>query len=161
MNYGRVSTATFIAAMAIVFPTLRHLEGESTVAYKDVVGVWTICNGETEGVKPGMKVSKEFCKQLLKARSEGFGEHVARSMKVDVPASVIAGHTIFAYNIGKVGYSTSRTLKLTNQGKLAEGCHAMMGWYKAGGKDCRIRSNGCYGLINHRKESIRICLQGL
>lgn len=161
MNYGRVSAATFIAAMAIVFSTLRHLEGESTTAYKDVVGVWTICSGETEGVKPGMKVSPDFCKQLLKARSQGFGEHVARSFTVDVTPQILAGHTVFAYNIGKAGYSRSRTLKLTNQGKYREGCEAMMGWYRAGGKDCRIKANNCTGVINHRKESIRICLAGL
>ena len=82
-------------------------------------------------------------------------------MKYEPHPVVLAAHSSFAYNVGLPGYARSKTLALTNQGDDAGGCRAMGNWYAAGGKDCRQRSSGCYGLWQRRQAEIDLCLQGV
>ncbi len=52
------------AAALIVTPFVSGWESGGTprlVAYQDIVKVWTICGGETLGVKPGMVETVEGC----------------------------------------------------------------------------------------------------
>lgn len=165
-NSGRNTAAKGIgaligASLIIAVPFIVDREGESLEAYQDVAGVWTICNGETLGVRPGDRKTPEECKVLTHSRTAEFMNQVAKSIKVDVTPPILASHTSFAYNIGIAGYRRSSTLRLTNQGQLAAGCDAMMKWHTAGGKDCRIRANRCYGLINRRNDEIALCKSGL
>ena len=41
------------ALMSLAVATVSQFEGRELRAYQDIVGVWTICYGETRGVKPG------------------------------------------------------------------------------------------------------------
>ncbi len=43
------------AAMLVAVTFIIAKEGERLEAYRDIAGVWTICHGETLGVKPGDK----------------------------------------------------------------------------------------------------------
>jgi lysozyme len=153
---GLIAISTMLA-----IPFITDREGESLEAYRDSVGVWTICNGETYGVKPGDRRTKEECRLLTKSRVGQFMAQVAASITVPVTPEQLAAHTSFAYNIGIAGYRRSSTLRLTNAGKPVEGCQAMMMWHKAGGRDCRIRANNCYGIITRREDEIKLCLTGL
>lgn len=157
--YG--STAFFSAALMMLVPMLEEKEGISTIAYQDVGGVWTICNGETNGVYAGMQVTEEFCKKLTPKQASTFMMKVFHKLKFPVSLDTFVSHVSFAYNVGPYGYYGSQVLKLTNQGKVAEGCRAMMNWYKAGGKSCYLKSSKCPGLINRRKDEVRTCLRGL
>lgn len=148
-------------AMLVAVPFIVDREGESLESYRDVVGVWTICNGETLGVKPGMKKTAEECRQLTNSRVGQFMRRVYELQTVEVAPETLAAHTSFAYNIGIGGYAKSTTLRKTNAGDVAGGCEAMLNWYKAGGKDCRPRRSGCYGLWNRRKDERALCLAGV
>ncbi|AWM37010.1 Lysozyme RrrD [Gemmata obscuriglobus] len=149
------------AAMLLAIPFITDHEGESLKAYQDVGGVYTICHGETSGVKAEQVATKEACDALTKSRVGQFMAQVHALHKVELSPATLAAHTSMAYNIGIAAYARSTTLRLTNAGNIAAGCRAMANWYTAGGKDCRVRSNNCYGLINRRNDEIALCLAGL
>ncbi len=147
--------------MMLAVPFIIDREGESLTAYRDAVGIWTICNGETSGVKPTDKKTKEQCQSLTNSRVGQFMTSVANYLTIPVPPQTLAAHTSFAYNIGLTGYARSTTLKETNRGDIIAGCKAMANWYTAGGRDCRIKANGCYGLIARRNDEVKLCLSGI
>lgn len=149
------------AALLVLVGALKAKEGLRTEAYYDPVGVLTICFGETKGVYEGMKLTQKQCEDMLKARAAGFMQNVQGLLKVELPPDTLAAHSHFAYNIGVAGYTRSTTRRLTNEGRLEEGCEAMMNWYRAGGRDCRIKANNCYGLIKRREFERDLCKQGL
>lgn len=146
--------------MAIVVPFICLHEGEKLQSYADVAGVWTICNGITHGVKPGMTETREQCAAAEQGTIGRFMAQVSDLIKVPVSPQTLAAHTSFAYNIGISGYRRSTALRLTNQGKTAQGCRAMMIWHTAGGRDCSVPENNCYGIIRRRQDEIAMCLQG-
>lgn len=158
---SRIGSGVFAAALLSAIPFIVDREGESLVAYQDVGKVWTICNGETQGVKQGDRRTAAECATLTQSRVGQFMHSVSVELKIPVAAPTLAAHTSFAYNVGLNGYRSSKTLRLTNQGHVAAGCLAMRNWYTAGGKDCRIKSNNCYGLINRRNDEIKLCLSGV
>lgn len=157
----KISVVVVATALMSAIPFIIQKEGDVPEAYLDTVGVWTICGGETQGVNKGDKLTKEQCKLLTQSRIGQFMMEIVDVLQVSVPANVLAAHTSFAYNIGLNGYKSSKALKLTNAGDLRGGCLAMGNWYTAGGRDCRIKSNGCYGVVNRRNEEIKLCLSGL
>lgn len=155
------SAAFFATALLYLVPQLEGDEGLKTKAYQDVGGVWTICNGETQGVYKGMQVTEEFCRDLTPKRAEVFMMGVYSNLQKPLSIDTFRSHVGFAYNIGLGAYKKSQVLKLTNKGDLIGGCKAMMNWYTAGGRDCRIKSNNCYGVIKRRERERDLCLTGL
>ena len=156
-----VGIGTVAAALVTAVPFILDREGERLESYRDVAGVWTVCHGETFGVGPGVRLRKEDCRALSQSRIGMFMLQIAPLIHADLSPRTLAAHTSLAYNIGIEGYKRSATLKLTNQGKVADGCRAMANWHTAGRKDCRVRASGCYGLVNRRNDEIALCLSGV
>lgn len=150
-----------MAAMLLAVPFICVREGDSLKSYEDVAGVWTICSGITAGIKPGMTETPEQCNAAEQTTIGQFLSEVSALIAVQVSAPTLAAHTSFAYNIGMAGYKRSTALRLTNAGKIAQGCSAMMIWHTAGGKDCTDPQNGCTGLISRRQAEIKLCLSGI
>jgi lysozyme len=162
-NKGKIISAGVLAAAAMIaIPFIGDQEGDKLDSYEDVVGVWTVCEGVTgPQVKPGLKMTKSQCDALDKSKIGQFMTSVASKLTVAVSPETLAAHTSFAYNIGIAGYARSKTLKLTNAGKIKQGCEAMANWETAGGLDCNVRENGCYGLVERRDDEINLCLGGV
>lgn len=143
-------SAAAVAAMALIAtPIYKLWEGEKLVPYKDIVGVWTVCSGDTRNVTPGKAETKESCAKRTQAILEDFGNGVLRvnpSLK-DYPLQ-FAGHTIFAANIGLSAYGKSSVLRLDLQGKHREACRAMRLYDKAGGKVIKGLQNRREGTVN-------------
>lgn len=153
-NKAKIGITIIAAALASAVPFIIDREGESLDSYQDIVGVWTICHGETFGVGDGDKLTKDQCNLLSQSRIGQFMLEIVPEIRYPVSAPTLAAHTSFAYNIGLAGYKRSSTLRLTNQGDVAGGCRAMMLWNKADGKVSK-------GLINRRNEEIKLCLSGV
>lgn len=160
-NKGKLSIVTIAAALVMAVPFIIPREGESLVAYKDVAGVWTICHGETFRVNPGDKLTKKDCDALSQSRIGMFMLQIAPLIEVDLPPETLAAHTSFAYNIGVEGYKRSTALRKTNLGDIRGGCSAMLNWTKAGGRECSIRTNNCYGLYLRRQDEVKLCISGI
>lgn len=148
-------------AIAVPFICAPGHEGISLKSYADVAGVWTICNGITSGIKPGMTETKEQCRASEQTAIGQFMAQVSALITVPVSAETLAAHTSFAYNIGIAGYKRSSALRLTNAGQVAQGCDSMMVWHTAGGKDCREPSSNCEGIVTRRKDEIALCKSGI
>lgn len=155
------------AALLLAVPFIIDKEGESLVAYRDVVGVWTICHGETNGVREGDQATREQCRLLTQSRVGQFMQKVDNLIVPEVKPETLAAHTSFAYNIGLGGYSTSQALKLTNSGYVNQGCHAMMNWngltikgvrYDCNRPENQKKINGCRGLVNRRVDEVKLCM---
>lgn len=127
-------------------------EGVRQNAYQDVVGVWTVCAGETQGVKAGDSYSLAQCKYMLQQRLEDYAQPI-ESCLPNLPDARFIAFTSLAYNIGQHRACQSTAAKLVRLGKIAAGCQAFMQWNKAGGIMWK-------GLTRRRAAERDLCLKG-
>ena len=142
--------------IATATPFIAKWEGLETTAYRDIVGVPTVCYGETRGVKMGDTYTKEQCMDMLKVAVGDYYRKIEPCMtNKDIPVGVQASILELAYNVGIGAACKSTMMKLANQGKYKEACRELDKWVKAGGQTVR-------GLQNRRADSkINLCLKGL
>lgn len=141
------------AAAAILTPLVMTWEGNEPTAYRDIVGIWTICYGDTKDVTPGAKETPEQCKARLERQLIAHAEPVIRctpSLK-DKPHALAAASSL-AYNIGTAAYCKSTADRRFDAGDIKGGCDAFTAWRFAGGKEVK-------GLLNRRNAERAICLK--
>lgn len=153
---NKVSAVVFAAVIATATPFIAKWEGVSTVAYRDIVGVPTVCYGETRGVQMGQTYTKEQCDTMLKKAVGDYYLNLQPYMtNPNIPISVQASMLELAYNVGISAVGNSTMMKLANAGKYREACDELSKWVKAGGKTVK-------GLENRRADSkYNLCLKGL
>lgn len=110
---GKPGTATEAAQVypaAVVLAAeyiVKDWEGLRLTAYRDMVGVWTICYGETQGVRAGMRKTKAECEAMLYERlyRDFYLAIVKCAPELAVaPVSVQASMLSGSFNFG-VGYA--------------------------------------------------------
>ncbi|MCS0497846.1 lysozyme [Ancylobacter sp. MQZ15Z-1] len=143
-------TAVVMAADLII----KDWEGLRLSAYRDAVGVWTICYGETKGVRAGMRKTKAECVAMLY-------ERVYRDFYIPIsqcaapnftraPVPVQAAMTGGAYNFGvgsvepRRGWCGSTAARMIRAANWRAACDAQTAFNRAGGKVLQ-------GLV-HRRE---------
>lgn len=142
--------AVIILAAAIVQPW----EGRELKAYQDIVGVWTICDGETRGVQPGDVATPAECDQKLYASLAEFKAALDRCLVYPLPPKTAAALLSWTYNVGAGAACGSTLVRLANTGNLKAACDQLMRWNRAGGREVR-------GLTNRRAAERKLCLEGL
>ncbi len=147
---GGVATASVIAAIvAFIGPW----EGRRYVAYQDIVGVWTICDGHTKGVKQGDTADDAKCDQLaaedVAEHNAGIRQCITREM---TPNQEIA-LTSLAFNVGVGAVCGSTAVRKFNAGDDNGACEAITLWNKAGGVVVK-------GLVNRRAAEEALCKKG-
>ena len=85
---GGAAAAGAAAVIAVLVVMTGRWEGLELKAYRDVVGVWTICYGETLDVQPGDVATKAECDRQFAERLESFRAGVDQCMAVDPPLEV-------------------------------------------------------------------------
>lgn len=144
------------ALLALAIATIGGFEGRRTTAYQDVVGVWTICDGITAGVKKGDTRTPAECDALLKATIERTEAALDKCLTVDVPGKTKVALVSWAYNVGTGAACGSTLVRLANAGKLDEACRQLPRWNKGGRPLRPIR-----GLTERRAAELAMCLAGL
>jgi len=147
-----VVTAAGLLALAVV----GNYEGLRLYAYKDVIGTWTYCYGETKGAKPGMKFTKEECDILFigsLTRHEAGMRKCLRNPDA-LPDKTYISFLSLTYNAGVGNFCKSSMARLANAGNLRGACDALLRWNKAGG---RVIS----GLVKRRNTERKLCLEGV
>ena len=146
-----------LIAASILFISIPKDEGTEYKAYRDIVGVWTICNGDTKNVAPGMKETKAGCQKRLEDQLIAH----AKPVMACVPTLSEAGRDYqraasvsLAYNIGTGAFCRSTAARRFNARNWRGGCDAFLMWNKAGGRVVR-------GLVLRRERERDICLKGL
>jgi lysozyme len=142
--------------IATATPFIAKWEGLETTAYRDIVGVPTVCYGETRGVKMGDNYTKDQCMDMLKVAVGEYYTKIQTCMtNKDIPVGVQASLLELAYNVGTGAACKSTMMKLANQGKYKEACRELDKWVRADGQPIK-------GLQNRRADSkINLCLKGL
>ena len=136
---------------------IKRNEGCRLNAYQDVVGVWTIGYGHTEGVHPGLTITQEQAdKMLVDELNNVYGPGVERALAGSpTTQSQFDALVSLAYNIGIGGFTNSQAVtrqhKLGNYQAAADG---FLLWNKAGGKELS-------GLTRRRHEERSLYLNGI
>ncbi|NPD15788.1 lysozyme [Xinfangfangia sp. D13-10-4-6] len=149
------TAAVRIAAAAFVGPW----EGERLEAYLDRIAsppVWTVCYGETKGVKQGDTYTAQQCLDMLSASLAGYHAQLAKCIPTLPlqPQGVQVALTSWTYNVGAGAACSSTLAKRANAGDWRGACDQLPRWDKAGGKVIR-------GLTNRRAAEQKLCLQSL
>jgi lysozyme len=141
------------ATAALLLPFVGGWEGKRNDPYQDIVGVWTVCYGETR-VKMEHYTDAE-CEDMLANGLTDFAKPVlARNPGLKDRPYQLAAAVSLSYNIGSAAYNRSTVARRFSQGRWKEGCNAILMWNKAGGKVVK-------GLTRRREAERKICLQGV
>lgn len=151
---SRLGKGSALAAAAIAL--IGAWEGLRLVAYRDVVGIPTVCYGETHGVKMGDRYTKEQCDEmfLVSIQKHEAGMRACLKSPDEIPESVYVSMVSLTYNVGVGGFCRSSLRILLDQKRYAEACHAATAFNRAGGRVIQ-------GLVNRREDERRRCLKGL
>lgn len=144
------------AVIALAISFVGGWEGLRTSAYLDVVGVPTVCYGETKGVRMGDTYTKAECQAMFGERLAEFEDEVRACVPSwdSRPVKVRVTHLSLAYNVGSPTYCRSTPARQLNAGNLVQACETLGLYNKAGGRVVR-------GLVNRRNAEIKLCLEGV
>lgn len=149
-------TGVLFAAIASV---VVYNEGYKEVAYPDSGGVWTICYGETNGVRPGQVRNKAACDAQLQASVNEHSKALV-GLPEGMPDVVVIGAMDAAYNIGVDAFKRSEVYNQLLLRNYTDAGKAMLAWkyITVNGQkyDCSQFVNGkpnkvCYGLWKRRQ----------
>lgn len=148
---SRLTKGGAVAALAVAL--VGGFEGVRTTAYRDVVGVPTVCYGETQGVRMGDTYTPAQCKAMLVASLETYASGIERCVTVPLPDERYVSLISFSYNVGIRAACDSSVVRLINAGRTREGCDALRKWNRAGGVVFP-------GLTKRREAERALCLVG-
>lgn len=151
-----VALLSAAAAQLTLDEVARH-EGYVPQAYRDPVGIWTKCFGDTHNVTPGAAYSFDECVRSLNGQVVAHAKPVLKCIPglSGKPDKVKAAMVSMAYNIGTGAFCSSSVARYANAGDWERACRRMAQIYKtAGGKELP-------GLVNRRRAESRLCLEGL
>lgn len=152
---GRVQRAEVTAAGDVV---TTHVSGpEHRTAYRDIVGILTICDGDTANVKAGQVETRAGCQARLERQILAHAQPVMAC----IPQLAAPGIDYqrwaaisLAYNVGTSAVCKSSMARHFRAGRWRQGCNAILMWNRAGGRVVR-------GLTLRRERERAICLRGL
>ena len=157
---GRGKALAALVGLAVAAALLVDIpadEGRRRAAYRDLAGVLTICDGDTQNVAPGMVETEAGCDRRLEKR---LAEH-AKPVLACVPGlraaareNQLRASVRLAYNIGPAAFCRSTAARRFNAGEWRAGCDAFLMWNRAGGRVVR-------GLALRRQRERALCLSGL
>ncbi|GAB5431203.1 MAG: hypothetical protein EpisKO_05730 [Epibacterium sp.] len=145
-----VAVAVAIAAA----PMVAQFEGLRTQAYKDVVGIWTVCFGETKGVGPGDEYTVAECEAMLDEELRAYAVELGKCLKAPLPEGAAVAFLSWSYNVGTGAACRSTAVRKANAGDLFGACDELLRWNRAGGRVVR-------GLVIRREKEHSLCVGSL
>ena len=149
---GATSGAVFAAAVGLV----TNWEGIYTKPYRDIVGVLTVCIGQTAG--DGYDLTRTYtvpeCKEMLQKSLVKYDEGMKQCVGREMPDSVHVAFISATYNIGIQGFCGSSMARHARNGDWRSACDALLMWNRAGGRVVK-------GLDNRRRDERKKCLEGI
>ncbi|YCI31330.1 lysozyme [Erwinia sp. PK3-005] len=128
------------------------VEGRVYEPYKDVVGVWTVCDGHTgTDIIQDKRYTDQECDRLLWQDLQPVRKTVDSLVKVPLSEYQRAALYSFTYNVGASAFSKSTLLKKLNAGDQQGACEELRRWVYAGGMKWT-------GLMNRREMERAMCL---
>ena len=165
--------ATSVVAVSGAY-LVEPWESTKNQAYRDLVGVPTICAGYTIGVKMGDYKTDQECDEILVKELTDFNTKMMKAVKVPLPENMEVAYTSLVWNIGVGAWNGSTILQKINANDLQGACKGILAWNKATfspsaaasqrsrGETCSVKKNGDYactvkGLTNRRIDEYKVC----
>lgn len=140
------------AVAAALFALISGWEGKRNDPYRDIVGVWTVCYGDTRNVRPGERQSDAQCAERLDRQVAAHAAPVLACVpQLRERKGALVASISLAYNIGPSAFCKSTAARKFAAREWAAGCAAMLRWNRAGGRVVP-------GLVNRRRAEYRICM---
>lgn len=152
------STAAAAAIIAAAMPVVALWEGLRTKPYYDLVGVKTVCYGETRNVQDRI-YSKAECDAMLADGLVDFYHQVDPCLPDELPPKAAGMFLSLAWNVGPGAVCKSQTIQSAFARKdWPAACRGIGLFNKArvGGQLTVVK-----GLDNRRKQEVQLCLDGL
>lgn len=153
----RVSAPAGAAVIAAAAAFVSPWEGMVPVAYLDRIAdppVWTVCYGETRGVRAGDSYTPDQCADMLGERLDEFRGNLVECMPslalqpIGVQVPIIS----WGYNVGTGAACGSTLARLANAGDWIGACNQLPRWNRAGGVQVG-------GLTRRRAAEQAMCLE--
>lgn len=153
---GGAGAGLMALALSVATPNIISFEGQKSVAYRDIVGVLTVCAGHTgPDIVPNHVYTADECKRLTEKDVKTAADGVLKiSPQLVWHPMQLAAAVFFTYNVGTDTYKKSTVAKLFNSGDYVGACNFLVRYNKAKGKVVS-------GLVRRRAEEQRICLSTL
>lgn len=127
-------------------------EGTEYRAYKDIVGVSTVCHGHTgNDIIQNKLYTKKECEALLTKDLYKHAKGMLECTNVPLNVNQFVAFTMFTYNVGVGNFCSSTLVKKLNSRDYIGACDQLLRWDFANGK--RIK-----GLTNRRGFEHAICI---
>lgn len=150
---GPLIATVGVTAAAAILALVQPWEGKRNDPYKDIVGVWTVCYGETQAAMH--HYSNAECEAMLEKRLVDYAKPVLkRNPELRGRSYQLAAAVSLNYNIGPTNYAKSTAAKRFSAHDWRGACDAFLQWRFAGGKPVQ-------GLLNRRKAERTVCLTGI
>lgn len=147
-------------ALALATALAVPMEGLRQYAYRDPVGIPTVCFGSTVGVKMGDFRTVPECKALLTKEMTNVIETVDRC-RPHLPPEVLAAFSDAAYNVGPhVACDSGRSTaaRFLAEGNLVGACMQLGRWNRARVAGVSVELPG---LTKRRVMETELCLRGV
>lgn len=153
MSKAKLIATVGSAAAGLLLTTVAAWEGRSLDPYKDIVGINTVCYGETRVEMRRYTVAE--CDEMLARGLVDFAKPVlARNPELKNRPNQLAAAVSLSYNIGSSAYNRSTVARRFSAGDWRGACDSFLAWRFAGGKEVK-------GLLNRRKAEREICRRNL
>lgn len=155
MSKAKVGAGLSAAALALAAPLVMQFEGLSLTPYKDPVNIATVCYGETNVQM--RSYSLQECRLMLADSMAKHGTAISVCMPEGLPDHVQASMLSFGYNVGAGAFCRSTMSRKLREGDTLGACNELPKWVYVGGKDCRISSSNCGGIVKRRAAEFSMC----
>lgn len=140
------------AATAALISATGSFEGRKLDPYRDIGGVWTVCDGDTHNVEM-RKYTPAECDARLASNLFSHDADISRCIPMaGVPTNVHAALIDMAFNSGAGTVCGGSIPKKVKAGDYDDACETILQYRFAakGTIDCSVRSNNCYGVYRRR-----------
>lgn len=143
-----------VLVLALATPFVMQWEGKKNTTYFDVVGVPTVCYGQTGAMaRIGATYSDAECRAALDAELWEYAQELDKCVLRDVTPYQGAAILELGYNVGTPAVCGSTMVKMINAGEPASRwCQQLNRWVRAEGRVYR-------GLVNRRADSYNMCIR--
>lgn len=154
-----VALGSSVVSIALTLALIVPHEGKRNNAYKDPVGVTTICFGHTKTAKMGQSKTDQECYELLVEDLKDTSKALDY-VTVPITPHLEAALRSFIFNVGSSAFKNSTLLKKLNKKDYQGACDELQKWIKATDR----RTNTLIvlpGLVKRRANERDMCMVGL
>jgi lysozyme len=132
---AKATFALTLALSSIGALSIVGYEGYRKAAYRDPVGIVTVCSGHTATAKLGQTLTEAQCAELLKGDVQYAEAAVRRLVTVPLTQAQFDSLVSFVFNVGESAFAKSTLLKQINARDCWAAGKSFGQWTYAGGRE--------------------------